>query len=130
MTLCISPVQYVGLILGSAVASSMAYLWQAQHMQRTSYQRRMALGLSGVAMGVGAAAACAVPKCQVQLRGFGFFSMPLPFFMAGYALYDSYMLDNLASETAHIGHLGGLVFGAVYYFFVLRDALPLSRFAR
>lgn len=88
------------------------------------------MGLSGVVMGVGAAAACALPSCKVQFRGVGFTSMPLPFFMAGYALYDSYMLDKLASKTAHISHLGGLVFGAVYYFVVLRDALPLKRFVR
>lgn len=79
-------------------------------------------------MGLGAALACAAP--QAKTRVFNAFEIPLPIYMAGYALYDATMLDNVASKTGHSAHLGGFLFGAAYYFAFLREALPLGRLLR
>lgn len=88
----------------------------------------MVMGLSGVVMGLGAALACALPRAKVRVAGS--IEIPLPIYMAGFALYDAAMLDKATSTVAHSAHLGGLLFGAAYYLTFLREALPLGRLLR
>ena len=128
IALGISPVRYMGLILGSAVASSTAYLLHARYGQRKSYQRTAVLGLSGVVIGLGAALACAMPYAKVRVLGLS--PIPLPIYMLAYALYDAAMLGNVTSTTAHGAHIGGFLFGAAYYFSFLRGNLPLAPLLR
>jgi membrane associated rhomboid family serine protease len=40
--------------------------------------------------------------------------------MAGYAIYDGYYLSSQTTSVAHAGHLGGTVFGILYYLAKLR----------
>lgn len=79
----------------------------------------VALGASGVVLGVGAVATCLLPKIPLQLM-FIPIGIPLWAITGMYAAIDMFYLNDPKSTTAHAGHLGGLVFGAAYYLAVLR----------
>lgn len=68
-------------------------------------------------MGMGAAATLLAPMTQMVVLVF-----PAPLFLvtAGYVAADTYYLDSKTSRIGHAAHLGGLAFGAVYYFVSLR----------
>lgn len=111
-----SPVQLGALMLGSAVAGSAGYLYQ--QAQSSSVVPSFALGASGMVMGIGTAAAMLRPKTPMAL--FGIIPAPLWALVAGYVAIDSYYLDHPQSRIGHSAHLGGAVFGALYYTLFLR----------
>lgn len=79
-----------------------------------------ALGASGGVMGIGAVATGLFPFVPLQLM-FIPVGIPLWIVTGGYAVADTYFLHSETSSTAHAGHLGGLVFGAIYYAALLRN---------
>ncbi|KAK5303438.1 hypothetical protein LTR99_005200 [Exophiala xenobiotica] len=121
----IPPLRYMSLILGSAVTGSLVGTFQQGRLEQGDHVRRLGLGLSGVCMGLGVAAAAVVPKAQVAIMGI----VPLPLWAAvlGYVAFDSYMLDSPTSKIGHGAHIGGAAFGGVYFLLALRGKLPLAK---
>ncbi|KAI1611301.1 hypothetical protein EDD36DRAFT_466252 [Exophiala viscosa] len=124
----ITPVHYAGAIVGTAIIGNLAWLFHQARKEKVSGQPARALGLSGVVMGLGAAASFAAPRAQVAL--FGIVPMPIWAFMAAYIAFDTYMVDSPTSRIGHAAHLGGAAAGAVYYGLVLRGRLPLQGIGR
>lgn len=114
----VTPVMFLTLIFGSGLTGSLGYLVNRAQNSAGSYDLKRGLGFSGVVMGVGSAAAMMYPRAQMLL--YGIVPVPLGALMAGYAIYDGYYLNDDRSNVAHGGHLGGLAFGALYYFAKLR----------
>jgi len=69
-------------------------------------------------MGLGSAAACLMPQARVLL--FAVVPVPLWILVPAYFVYDAYYLNAVDSRVAHAGHIGGSIFGVVYYALVLR----------
>jgi membrane associated rhomboid family serine protease len=109
----------VGLILGSAVTASAAFLvdFSSRAHSSNGLVKHVGLGASGVVMGVTATVACIAPKMTVAVMGI--IPMPLWLFGAGTALVDTYLLGG-NTGIGHSAHLGGAAFGVAYYFFRLR----------
>lgn len=105
----------LAISLGSALTGSVGIL--VQQMMRDPRKRTDALGASGVVMGLGCAAALLAPTQRMLLLAV----VPVPLWglMAGYFMYDAVFL-NRQDGVAHSGHLGGLAFGAAYYWLSLR----------
>ncbi len=70
-------------------------------------------------MGVGTAAACLLPFFPINIM-FIPIGVPLWATMLLYVGVDTYFLRSTTSGIGHSAHLGGAVFGAVYYFAYLR----------
>ncbi|KAI7529252.1 hypothetical protein KC331_g15318 [Hortaea werneckii] len=79
---------------------------------------RSALG-SGMVLGFGAAATCLAPFTSMTVM---FLPVPVPLWVLTvvYAAVDTYFLDDARSPVGHSAHLGGTVFGAVFYLGFLR----------
>lgn len=128
----------VGLAIGSAAAGSAAWLYHVrtrkQPQPASSTNRNVfagfggspivrqiyiGLGASGMVMGLGAAATLLMPFAPMNLM---LIPIPIPLWAitAGYFALDSYYL-NSDSKVGHSAHLGGAVFGAVFYFLMLRN---------
>ena len=117
------PIHYLTLIAGSALASSAA--WQYIESRKSTSRRQAGLGASGIGTSVLANLAFFAPTSKVQL--FLFFPMPIWLCAGGLAAWDFYEVWNggdtqLGSQTVlgHSAHLGGTLFGCVYYALVLR----------
>ncbi|GAB1734800.1 hypothetical protein NU195Hw_g1928t1 [Hortaea werneckii] len=88
---------------------------------------RSALGASGIVLGFGAAATCLAPFTRMAVM---FLPVPVPLWVltSVYAAVDTYFLDDPRSPVAHSAHLGGAVFGGVFYLVVLRRLGGLGGF--
>lgn len=126
----VNGVHLFAIAAGSAISGGLGFLYHrrtkvreaGRDWQRSSQNyNSSALGASGAVMGVGAAAACLVPSARMQFM-FIPISFPLWVSVVAYGVIDAYFLDSPTSPIAHAGHLGGLVFGAVYYLAALRKA--------
>ena len=111
----VTPVRFLALSLGSAVAGSVGYVIQQAFSEPR--RRSVAIGASGMVMGLGSAAAMLAPRQTMLL--FGILPVPLWGLMAGYFVYDAFYLGK-QSRVAHSGHVGGAIFGAGFYWLVLR----------
>ena len=109
---------YSALILGSAVASSAAWLYHSG--LRNEPAGHGALGASGIVSGVGAAAAFLQPSARFLLMGV--VPAPLWALVGGYALVDSYFL-GANDNVGHSSHLGGFLFGAAFYLVGIRTGV-------
>ncbi|KAF2769008.1 rhomboid-domain-containing protein [Teratosphaeria nubilosa] len=109
--------QLVTLTLGSALVGSLAMLY---HYRTRRGDSRSALGASGAVMGLGSAATCLMPFSKWTLM---FIPIPMPLWLLTglYAAVDIYFLDSEISPIGHAAHLGGTMFGAVYYLAYLRN---------
>ncbi|KAI7608613.1 hypothetical protein KC343_g12629 [Hortaea werneckii] len=78
---------------------------------------RSALGASGMVLGFGAAATCLAPFTRMAVM---FVPVPVPLWVLTtvYAAADTYFLDDPRSPVAHSAHLGGAVFGGLFYLVV------------
>ncbi|EME39764.1 hypothetical protein DOTSEDRAFT_47325 [Dothistroma septosporum NZE10] len=118
--------------IGSAIFGSLAGLYHQQSLQspqgRTVWGRSggertrtlvRSLGASGLVMGLSATATCLMPLAPMS---FMFIPIPIPLFAltAVYFGLDAYYLDRGQTRIGHAAHMGGAVFGAVYYFSYLR----------
>lgn len=71
-------------------------------------------------MGAGAAATCLMPMAPTGIL-FLPFTVPLYVLMGVYVGIDLYLLGNESSRVGHSAHLGGAVYGAVFYLGYLRN---------
>jgi len=117
-SLALPPSQMASLLAGSALFGSIGWLYHEKSQGRAEYTQARALGASGMVMGVGSAAACLMPNARVLLMAV--VPVPLWVLVPAYFLYDAYYLNATDSRVAHAGHIGGSVFGVVYYALVLR----------
>lgn len=121
MSAGLSPLVFTSILLGSAVAGNIGFLYHDRQtrLQNDGFRRRMhGLGASGAVLGVGTAAAMLFPTAPMLL--FGIVPCPLGVLLLGYVWYDSYYLSDPMSVTGHAAHLGGAAFGAAAYMLYLR----------
>jgi len=116
----VTPGRFLNIALGSGVAGSLGFLVNRWQKTQGSGQRDpvRGVGFSGAVMGISTVAACLAPTAKVHL--YGIVPLPLWALVAGYAVYDGYYLNSNDTRIGHAGHLGGLVFGGVYYLLRLR----------
>lgn len=107
------PIHTVGIIFGSAVAASGAFLYDARGTTK------LGLGSSGIVSGV--LMTCTMFAPMAQARVFGIVPAPLVLLTGGYFLMDTYLMQSRqATGVGHSAHVGGGVFGALYYMLFLR----------
>lgn len=114
------PIHYAALIAGSAVSSSLLFEYQHQRGMPAA-----GLGASGIVSGLAMATTLIIPTARVAL--FGIVPAPLWLFTTGFFAMDTYVMQqemrgNMNSGTGigHSAHVGGGLFGALYYAMVLR----------
>jgi membrane associated rhomboid family serine protease len=125
----VGPAHVVALTLGSAVVGSASWLYQKQPQKRDKFwglwgeqglaaSRQVGLGFSGVVMGVASAATMLAPMLRM---GFLFLPIRMPMFVltGAYFAWDLFWL-NSNDRIGRSAHLGGAVFGVVYYLAALR----------
>ena len=101
--------RYLLFCLGSLVTASLAFLfWGLQ----TRVAPQM-VGFSGAIMGLMALAALWAPNMRVLL--FGVFPMKLWVLVVGLIVLDLLMMVNAQGGVAHAAHLGGALYGYVYF---------------
>lgn len=132
----ITALQTATVAIGSALASSFAFLYHQQTSKPAASRAKknpfssgynqvavqtVGLGASGVVMGLSAVTTCLMPLAPMR---FMFIPVSLPLFVLTGAYYgiDMYYLHDSSSRVGHAAHLGGAVFGAVYYLATLRRA--------
>lgn len=120
LAITLPPTHFVGLIGGSAIASSVAWLYTESNNPKSSrYIQRNALGSSGVVSAVVANAALFYPTSRMLV----FFVVPFPMWATALAwsAYDYYAVTyNVESPIGHAAHLGGTAFGLLYYVLIGR----------
>lgn len=103
---------------GSAVAGSMAQLWWWD--RSPSKTPRSAAGASGAIFGLTGFMACGMPFVRVGLL-FIPVAIPIRIATAGIvALSIAALKEGWANQYGHAAHLGGLVFGALWWAIALR----------
>ena len=111
----LSRIHYSTLILGSALASSGAWVYDTQ----SKGAKGAALGSSGIVSSVMMTATMFYPTLQASL--FGILPMPLWILTGGFFALDYYLMESGGpSRVGHSAHLGGAAFGAIYYAIFLR----------
>ncbi|KAE8229055.1 hypothetical protein CF326_g5989 [Tilletia indica] len=82
-------------------------------------RERGAIGASGSIMGLGSLIAFLNPSLKMYV--WGVLPVPMWLLIGGYVAYDfsSVALDR-RDFVSHAGHLGGVLYGTAYYYFVLR----------
>ncbi|KXL47234.1 hypothetical protein M433DRAFT_3408 [Acidomyces richmondensis BFW] len=125
----IGPLHIIGISIGGAIVSSIS--WLAHTRSRASTQpvrwnpyaqqvtHRVAQGASGMVMAAGAVATCLAPYIPMNLF---FIPIPIPLWVItfAYAGLDMFYLNSENSRIGHAAHLGGSVFGIMYYAVYLR----------
>jgi len=125
----VGPAHVFGLTLGSAVVGGASWLYQKQPQDRDKRwgpfgehglpaSRQVGLGFSGVVMGFSTVATMLAPTMRMMI-----FPLPVPMpmwvFTGAYFAYDLFYL-NSDDRVGRSAHLGGAVFGVVYYLAALR----------
>jgi len=122
--------EFLLFYLAAAICSSAAYLALAFYTGSTA----PAIGASGAVMGVTMVYTIFYPHETILV----FFIIPVPLWvlLGVYVLYDLHPVllalagDQVFTPVAHAGHLGGLLFGYVYWQLGLRLEAPLDWFRR
>jgi len=122
--------EFLLFYLTAAVCSSAAYLALAFYTDSTA----PAIGASGAVMGVMMLYTIFYPQETFLL----FFVIPVPLWalLGVYVLFDLHPVllalsgDKLFTTVAHAGHLGGLLFGFLYWRLGLRLEAPLDWISR
>ncbi|OSC99199.1 rhomboid-domain-containing protein [Trametes coccinea BRFM310] len=105
-------VGFLGLYLGSGIASSLAGIAWRDYTQRG--QASGAHGASGAIYSVVSFFACVAPTTTFLL--FGIVPVPAWAFVTGIFLYDGYSAVNQTrAGTDTAGHIGGLLSGVAFY---------------
>jgi membrane associated rhomboid family serine protease len=125
----VGPVHVMALTLGSAIVGSASWLYQKQPTGRDkrwgpygehglAAVRQVGLGFSGVVMGVSSAATMLAPMVPAGLM---FIPVTVPMYVltGAYFAWDLFWL-NSNDNIGRSAHLGGAVFGVVYYLAALR----------
>lgn len=124
------PVSFLALWVGSSLACDAATLYW-DHAKQQAAKARMAssrwqrpevlvetrsVGASGSILGMFAAFTCMAPNHQVTMFPIPF-PMPAALAIGVFTVGSLYCLaEGLLPGIGHTGHLGGMVFGAAYYF--------------
>ena len=105
----LGPRRYLAFLLASAVCASLAYLLFAVLGNRVYPM----VGASGAAMGVLAYVALRMPNLTVML----FFVLPIKLWILALILIVLDLLGSLSvdSNVAHTAHLGGALYGWLYF---------------
>ncbi|KAF2481869.1 hypothetical protein BDY17DRAFT_325379 [Neohortaea acidophila] len=115
----VGPVALGFIVLGSGLAGSAAWLYHLHSPGSDRINRyASALGASGAVMGAGAVATCLMPFAPMQMM-FIPINIPLWVLTLAYAGLDAYYL-NASTGVGHSAHLGGAIFGALFYAAYLR----------
>lgn len=111
----IPTVHYATLIFGSAMASSGLFMYDHGSRAKSAH----GLGASGIVSGILATVTMIAPTLRVTV--FGIVPAPLWAMTGGYFLLDTYLMrSEVKSPIGHSAHVGGAIFGAVYYAIFLR----------
>lgn len=129
----------IGVTIGSAIAGNAAWLYHTEYQSPSRDSRwssnviqsqhlKSALGASGVVMGAGAVATCLMPTAPMN---FMFIPVAIPLWMMTlvYAGIDTYYLHS-DSIVGHSAHLGGAIYGVMYYLAYLRNYGGVWQMAR
>lgn len=104
---------YAGLIFGSAIASSATYLYDKRGTQAKG------LGASGIVSGIMASVTMFMPTARARV--WGILPMPLWALTGSFFLLDAYFMQaDMRTGIGHSAHVGGGVFGVLYYAVFLR----------
>jgi len=104
---------YAALILGSAIASSATFLYDARGRQAKG------LGSSGIVSGLLTCVTMFTPRATASIMGI--LPMPLWALTGAYFLLDTYFMQSgIQTGVGHAAHLGGGAFGILYYAVFLR----------
>lgn len=126
----VGAVHVFALCIGSAIAGSTGFLYHQSRVSATAADQRSGLfgtrtrqiasglGASGMVMGAGAAAACLMPFAPLMIFPIPF-AIPMWAVTGLYFVVDVFFLES-GSRIGHAAHLGGSVFGVLYYFSYLR----------
>jgi membrane associated rhomboid family serine protease len=107
----------LGGISGSLVHVAYENLYKRSGARRNS--DTPALGASGSVMSIGMLYACMFPTSTVLI--WGIIPVPALVLFGGYFIYDLYnSLSGRRGSTSHSGHVGGALFGLLYYFGKIR----------
>ena len=121
----------ISLCLGSAITGSFAFLYThgltepptnnkfPNAIIGTGQVQFSALGASGMVMGAGLVATCLMPRAPISLM-LPPITLPLWALMGIYMGIDLYYLGDVQSKIGHDAHIGGALYGALYYFGNLR----------
>ena len=129
----IGGVHVLSMGIGSAIAGSLAWLYHQKYRDSNSRDRKWGpyaqhgirglnvqsgLGASGMVMGAAAVATCLMPLAPMHLM---LIPIPIPLWVttALYAAVDMYYLDK-GDHIGHAAHLGGGIYGLLFYFAYLR----------
>jgi membrane associated rhomboid family serine protease len=119
--------EFLLFYLTAAICSSLAYVGLALYSGSTA----PAIGASGAVMGVMMLYVIFYPNERFLL--FWFIPVPLWALLGIYVLYDLHPVllqlagDQVFTGVAHAGHLGGLAFGFVYWYFGLHLEVVFDR---
>ena len=117
MLWAIAPAHYATLLGGSAVVSSASWVYDAYRTQKPS--AAAALGSSGIVCGLATSATCFFPTMPMKVLGI----VPIELWICTVSLMglECYSLvyepDSMFGSAAHVG---GGVFGFLYYTLFLR----------
>ncbi|KAK5126233.1 hypothetical protein LTR85_010468 [Meristemomyces frigidus] len=123
----VAAVHVISLSIGAAIAGSVSWLYYPKGVNaaqdrrwgpNAQHVRHVAQGASGMVMGAAATAACLMPYAPMYLM---FVPIPIPLWVVTgiYAALDIFYLDS-GDKIGHAAHLGGSVYGALFYFTYLR----------
>ena len=105
---------------GSAVAGGLSEAWYFAKIEKP-YVVRMAIGASGAISGIATVLSCVNPEALVSIP-----LVPIPVQAwvesAGMAIYSLLALKyGWSPEIGHLGHFGGMAFGAFWWLVALRE---------
>lgn len=109
-------VHFATIIFGGGLAA--AYAWVAEEKYRGG-RNRAAMGMSGIVSSVMGACTMLAPNMRITLM----FLIPTPLWAAtaSYLFLDTYAAaQNSQTGVGHSAHIGGTLFGALYYSLFLR----------
>ncbi|KAK4542385.1 hypothetical protein LTR36_006842 [Oleoguttula mirabilis] len=135
----VAAVHVISLSVGSAIAGSVSWLYYPKGANPTRDRRwgsnatqvrqvNVAQGASGMVMGAAATAACLMPFAPMYLM---LIPVPIPLWVVTglYAAMDIWYLDS-GDKVGHAAHLGGSIYGALFYLAYLRGYGGIWQMAR
>lgn len=108
---------FATLVLGAGISGDVAYLIHRSREANDELRNRPSLGFSGAVSAITTVGAIMWPRQKVLLMMI--IPMPLWLVAGGFLVYDGFLMSS-EDRVAHSGHLGGALFGVVFYFLRLR----------
>ncbi|EGG17129.1 hypothetical protein DFA_08111 [Cavenderia fasciculata] len=126
MIMAIGTPLFVSLYFGAAAFSSLVYVGlEKRAMEKDRWHRpTYGLGASGAISGVMVTFAALWPKATFMI--YGIVPAPAWLLVGGYLAYDAYKeyyKNQHTSKVAHSAHLGGALYGGLFYLFLRKKLL-------